>query len=36
VAVIYANAAKTITVSIKGKKLQFQMPGQGWATLNVN
>jgi len=35
VAVIYANAAKTITVSIAGKKLQFQMPGQGWATLNV-
>jgi glucosylceramidase len=35
VAVIYANAAKTITVAIAGKKLQFQMPGQGWATLNV-
>jgi len=35
VAVIYANAAKTVTVEIKGKKLQFQMPGQGWATLNV-
>jgi glucosylceramidase len=35
VAVIYANAAKTITVAIGGKKLQFQMPGQGWATLNV-
>jgi glucosylceramidase len=35
VAVIYANAAKTITVAINGKKLQFQMPGQGWATLNV-
>lgn len=35
VAVIYANAAKTLTVSIGGKKLQFQMPGQGWATLNV-
>jgi len=26
---------KTITVAIGGKKLQFQMPGQGWATLNV-
>jgi len=36
VAVIYANAAKTVTVSIRGKTLQFQMPGQGWATLNVN
>ena len=36
VAVIYANAAKTITVSIAGKRLQFQMPGQGWATLNVS
>jgi glucosylceramidase len=35
VAAIYANAAKTITVAINGKKLQFQMPGQGWATLNV-
>jgi glucosylceramidase len=35
VAVIYANAARTITVSIAGKRLQFQMPGQGWATLNV-
>jgi glucosylceramidase len=36
VAVIYANAARTITVSIAGKRLQFQMPGQGWATLNVS
>ncbi len=36
VAAIYSNAAKTITVAINGKKLQFQMPGQGWATLNVN
>jgi glucosylceramidase len=35
VAVIYANAAKNITVAIGGKKLQIQMPGQGWATLNV-
>jgi glucosylceramidase len=35
VAVIYTNAAKTITVAIAGKKLQFQMPGEGWATLNV-
>jgi glucosylceramidase len=35
VAVIYANSGKTITVAINGKKLQFQMPGQGWATLNV-
>jgi glucosylceramidase len=35
VAVIYANAARTITVAIAGKRLQFQMPGQGWATLNV-
>jgi glucosylceramidase len=35
VAVIYANAAKSITVAIGGKNLQFQMPGQGWATLNV-
>jgi hypothetical protein len=36
VAVIYANAGRTITVSIAGKRLQFQMPGQGWATLNVS
>jgi glucosylceramidase len=36
VAVIYANAARTITVAIAGKRLQFQMPGQGWATLNVS
>jgi glucosylceramidase len=36
VVVIYANAARTITVAVAGKRLQFQMPGQGWATLNVS
>ncbi len=35
VAVMYFNSGKTVTVSINNKKLQFQMPGQGWATLNV-
>jgi glucosylceramidase len=34
VAVMYnSGAAKTATVSITGKKLQFQMPANGWATV---
>ena len=34
VAVMYnAAAAKTMTVAIAGKKLQFSMPGNGWATV---
>jgi len=34
VAVMYnAGAAKTTTVAIAGKKLQFAMPGTGWATV---
>lgn len=34
VVVVYdAGAAKTLTVSIAGKKLQFAMPGHGWATI---
>jgi glucosylceramidase len=35
VVALYANAARTITVGIGDRRLQFQMPGQGWATLNV-
>jgi hypothetical protein len=34
VAVMYnANAAATYIVSIGGKKVQFAMPSQGWATI---
>ena len=34
VAVMYnAGAAKTTTVALAGKKLQFAMPGNGWATV---
>lgn len=34
VAVMYnSGAASTYTVSIDGKRLQFPMPGNGWATL---
>jgi glucosylceramidase len=34
VAVMYnAGAPKTATVAIAGKKLQFAMPGTGWATV---
>jgi glucosylceramidase len=34
VAVMYnAGSAATYTVSIAGKKLQFSMPGNGWATV---
>jgi len=35
VAVIYnSGAAKTFTVALGGKKLQFPMPAAGWATVN--
>jgi glucosylceramidase len=35
VAVMYnAGAAKTMTVAIAGKKLQFAMPATGWATVS--
>ena len=35
VAVIYnSGAAKKMIVSVKGKKEQFDMPGNGWATVN--
>lgn len=35
VAVVYnSSGAKKMTVAIGGKKLQFDMPGQGWATVN--
>jgi len=30
-----SGAAKTFIVSVKGQKLQFGMPANGWATLNV-
>jgi len=34
VAVMYASSAKSdYVVSIGGKKLQFAMPGDGWATV---
>jgi glucosylceramidase len=34
VAVVFnAGAAKTTTVAVAGKKLQFAMPGNGWATV---
>jgi glucosylceramidase len=34
VAVMYnSGAAKTMTVAVGGKKLQFAMPGNGWATV---
>ena len=34
VAVIYnGGAAKTLTVATAGRKLQFAMPGNGWATV---
>jgi glucosylceramidase len=36
VAVMYnGGVAKTMTVAIAGKKLQFAMPGSGWATVVV-
>jgi len=36
VAVLYnADAAKTITVAIAGKKLRLAMPSNGWATVVV-
>jgi glucosylceramidase len=28
-----SEAAKTLTVAVGGRKLQFQIPGDGWATL---
>jgi len=35
VAVVYnSGSAKAMTVSIGGKKLQFSMPGNGWATVD--
>jgi glucosylceramidase len=35
VAVIYnSGAAKKMIVSMAGKKLQFDAPGSGWATVN--
>ena len=35
VAVVYnSGAGKMFTVSVGGKKLQFDMPGSGWATVN--
>ena len=34
VTVMYnSGAANTYTISIGGKRLQFAMPGNGWATL---
>ena len=34
VAAMYnSGSAKTMTVAIAGKRLQFDMPGNGWATL---
>ncbi|HET7545093.1 MAG TPA: glycoside hydrolase family 30 beta sandwich domain-containing protein [Polyangiaceae bacterium] len=30
-----AGAAKTTTIAMAGKKLQFEMPGNGWATVRV-
>jgi glucosylceramidase len=34
VAVVYnSGSAKTMTVAVAGKKLQFAMPGGGWATV---
>jgi glucosylceramidase len=30
-----SGAAKTMTVSVKGQKLQFGMPANGWATVNA-
>jgi glucosylceramidase len=36
VAVMYnSGSAKTMTVAAGGKKLQFSMPGNGWATVSV-
>jgi glucosylceramidase len=35
ISIIYnSGAAKTLTVSVGGKKLQFSMPASGWATVN--
>jgi hypothetical protein len=35
IAVMYSSgAAKMTTAPIGGKKLQFSMPGNGWATVN--
>ena len=35
--VLYNNgAAKDVTVAVLGKKLSFNLPERGWATLNVN
>ncbi|HEY0463510.1 MAG TPA: glycoside hydrolase family 30 beta sandwich domain-containing protein [Polyangiaceae bacterium] len=35
VAVVYnSGAAKMFTVAVGGKKMQFDMPGSGWATVN--
>ena len=35
IAVMYnSGSAKMLTVAIGGKKLQFSMPGNGWATVN--
>jgi glucosylceramidase len=35
VAVMFnSGAARKMTVAIGGKKLQFDMPGNGWATVN--
>jgi glucosylceramidase len=34
VAVMFnAGSAKTVTVALAGRKLQFAMPGNGWATV---
>ncbi len=35
VAAVYnSGAAKKFTVAVGGKKMQFDMPGSGWATVN--